>query len=58
MDVGPSVKAIEYADASMELIKAAKEELSKGDVRQAAEKAWVWLRWRLRLTPTGVGVRG
>ncbi|RLG85451.1 MAG: hypothetical protein DRO39_05560 [Thermoprotei archaeon] len=36
----PRDRAREYAEAAEELLERAREELRKGDVRQAAEKAW------------------
>ena len=36
----PKEKAVEYIEAAEELLKEAREELSKGNVRQAAEKLW------------------
>ena len=36
----PRERAIEYIDAAEELLREAREELSKGNVRQAAEKLW------------------
>ncbi len=36
----PKDKAIEYIEAAEELLKEAREELSKGNIRQAAEKLW------------------
>lgn len=36
----PREKAIEYVEASEELLGEAREELDKGNVRQAAEKVW------------------
>jgi len=39
-DLDPQEKAKEYIKASKELLEEAKEELQKGNVRQAAEKVW------------------
>jgi len=39
-DLDPSERAREYADAAKALLGQAYEELARGDVRQAAEKAW------------------
>jgi len=39
-DVDPPGRAIAYAEAALELLKAAGEELERGDLRQASEKAW------------------
>ena len=39
-DLDPPEKAKEYIKASRELLDEAKEELQKGNVRQAAEKVW------------------
>ena len=39
-DLDPPEKAKEYIKASKELLEEAKEELQKGNVRQAAEKVW------------------
>ncbi|MGC9170093.1 MAG: PaREP1 family protein [Thermoproteus sp.] len=39
-DVDPPGRAIAYADAALELLKTAEEELGKGDLRQASEKIW------------------
>jgi len=36
----PREKAVEYVEASEELLGEAREELGKGNVRQAAEKVW------------------
>ena len=36
----PKEKAVEYIEAAEELLKEAREELSEGNVRQAAEKLW------------------
>ena len=36
----PREKAAEYVEAAEELLREAREELEKGDVRQAAEKLW------------------
>ena len=39
-DLDPPERAREYIEASKDLLERAREELEKGDVRQAAEKAW------------------
>jgi len=39
-ELDPPKRAIEYIEASKELIEDAKKELEKGDIRQAAEKVW------------------
>jgi HEPN domain-containing protein len=39
-NLDPSERAREYIEASRELLEQAREELGKGDVRQAAEKLW------------------
>ena len=39
-DLDPQEKAKEYIKASKELLEEAKEELRKGNIRQAAEKVW------------------
>ena len=39
-DLDPKDRAIEYIEAAKELLDQAKDELEKGDVRQAAEKTW------------------
>ena len=39
-DLDPQERAREYAEASKDLLKRVREELERGDVRQAAEKAW------------------
>ena len=39
-DLDPSERAVEYIDAAEELLREAREELEKGNVRQAAEKLW------------------
>ncbi len=59
----PRDRAREYIEAAKELLNQAKEELSKGDVRQAAEKLWgatalaikayAWLREGRRLVSHG-----
>ena len=36
----PSTRAISYIEAAEALLRQAREELGKGDVRQAAEKLW------------------
>ena len=36
----PKDRAVEYVEAARELLKEAREELEKGNVRQAAEKLW------------------
>ncbi|BEP17322.1 PaREP1 family protein [Pyrofollis japonicus] len=36
----PPERALEYIEAARELLEQACEELKRGDVRQAAEKAW------------------
>ncbi len=36
----PKDRAVEYIEAAMELLEEAREELGKGNVRQAAEKLW------------------
>ncbi len=36
----PSQRAVEYISAEKELLEQAKEELARGDVRQAADKLW------------------
>ena len=36
----PKDRATEYAEAALDLLEQAREELEKGDVRQAAEKLW------------------
>ncbi len=59
----PRDRAIEYIEAAESLLGEAREELRKGDVRQAAEKTWgavslavkayAWWRERKRLTSHG-----
>lgn len=59
----PRDKAREYIDVAKELLRDAREELGKGDVRQAAEKLWgavalaikayAWWREGRRLTSHG-----
>ncbi len=59
----PEDKAREYIEAAKELLEEAREELGRGDVRQAAEKAWgavalaikayAWWREGRRLTSHG-----
>jgi len=59
----PKGKAVEYIEAARELLEEAREELGKGDVRQAAEKLWgaaalavkayAWWREGRRLTSHG-----
>ncbi len=39
-DLDPPERAREYIEASKSLLEEAREELHRGDVRQAAEKAW------------------
>lgn len=39
-EVDPPGRAFAYAEVALELLKAAEEELEKGDLRQASEKAW------------------
>ena len=39
-DLDPPERALEYVRAARELLDQAREELEKGDVRQAAEKVW------------------
>ncbi len=39
-DLDPVERAREYVEAAHDLLGQAREELGKGDVRQAAEKAW------------------
>ncbi len=39
-DLDPIDRAIEYVEAARDLIEEAREELRKGDTRQAAEKLW------------------
>lgn len=39
-DLDPLERAQEYVEAAKDLLGRAQEELEKGDVRQAAEKAW------------------
>jgi len=39
-DLDPSERVREYIEAAKDLLEQAKEELRKGDVRQAAEKLW------------------
>ncbi|MCE4600516.1 MAG: PaREP1 family protein [Desulfurococcales archaeon] len=39
-DLDPPERAREYVEASKDLLERAREELGRGDVRQAAEKAW------------------
>jgi len=36
----PKERAVEYIEAAEELLREAREELEKGNVRQAAEKVW------------------
>ncbi len=36
----PKDRAVEYVEAAEELLEQAREELGKGDVKQAAEKLW------------------
>jgi len=59
----PSVRAKEYIETSRELLEQVREELGKGDVRQAAEKAWgaaalvvkAYAEWRERRRLTSHG---
>ena len=39
-DMDPKDRAREYLEASQELLSEAREELEKGNVRQAADKVW------------------
>ncbi len=39
-DLDPQERTQEYIEVAKDLLNQAKEELSKGDVRQAAEKVW------------------
>jgi hypothetical protein len=39
-NMDPRDRSREYVEAAMDLLKEAKEELSRGNVRQAAEKLW------------------
>ncbi len=39
-DLDPAERIKEYIEASMSLLEQAREELEKGDIRQAAEKLW------------------
>ncbi len=39
-DIDPPERALDYAEAAGELLEQAREELRRGEVRQAAEKAW------------------
>jgi len=39
-DLSPSEAAERYLRASMELVERAREELAKGDLRQASERVW------------------
>lgn len=39
-DVDPPERAREYAEAARDSLETAREELKRGDVRQAAEKVW------------------
>ncbi|ABM80532.1 PaREP1 family protein [Hyperthermus butylicus] len=39
-DLDPTERAREYVEAAHDLLDQAREELGRGDVRQAAEKAW------------------
>ncbi len=39
-NMDPPQRAVEYINAAKELLEQAKQELEKGSVRQAAEKAW------------------
>ncbi len=39
-NLDPKDRAVEYIEASKELLEQAKNELKKGDLRQAAEKTW------------------
>jgi len=39
-DLDPKDRAVEYVEAAAELLEQAQEELSKGNVRQSAEKVW------------------
>ena len=36
----PKDRVVEYVESAKELLEGAREELERGDVRQAAEKAW------------------
>jgi len=36
----PKDRAVEYIESAKELLQQSREELEKGDIRQAAEKAW------------------
>ena len=38
--LNPHDKAVEYIETALELLNKAREELRRGDVRQAAEKLW------------------
>jgi len=59
----PQDRARDYIEAALELLKQAREELARGDVRQAAEKLWgaaalaikayAWWRDGKRLTSHG-----
>ncbi|MET1159496.1 MAG: PaREP1 family protein [Thermoprotei archaeon] len=39
-DIDPRDRAREYVETAMDLLREAKEELGKGNVKQAAEKLW------------------
>ncbi len=39
-DLDPQSRALEYIEAALDLLEQAREELEKGDLRQAAEKLW------------------
>jgi hypothetical protein len=39
-NLDPESRAVEYAEAAGDLLEEAREELGKGNVRQAAEKVW------------------
>ena len=39
-NLDPDKRAVEYIEAAQDLLREAREELEKGDVRQAAEKVW------------------
>ena len=39
-DLDPKDRALEYVEASKDLLEEAREELGKGNVRQASEKLW------------------
>ncbi len=45
-DLDPKSRAAEYVEAAESLLEEAREELKKGNVKQAAEKLWGLRPWR------------